>query len=453
MSILGCLVIQHAASDDQPGSWEVIVGDQSENLAPDVPPTELAVCAKLLAGMTDLKSIHVVIAPASTSCFFVKLHPSDDIDARDRSALTFELEDHLPIDAESMVADFVPIESPSGEAGAFGSLAIPVEPWRSVVEAFESADMPVRSIVPSAVLAARALSEGGDLAETVRWLLVDDGRCDCICIRNETILSWNHLSVDEPSLRRHLILDRLPIDRTVVVGADPPQLNVIRTAQPDVQAADASTRESVFHGTRLLMDNRSQRWFELRRDQLGPSDPFRAIGKQLRWVAVAAGLCFLALSVGGWWRASRIENEIAEVQERQAELFREAFPGSRVSAIMLRVRNEHKRVANSRGQNSDVEIHPSATMILRALLRSLPEDVRYHVQSIDINNGEVALDVLIKNREDAEPIVNAIMKGGFSVRPPNPSRSENDASKYNAVINATWLKPNASNRDSDGGSE
>ena len=125
-------------------------------------------------------------------------------------------------------------------AGSFGSLAIPIHPWHEIVEAFESADLPVRSIVPSAVLAARAASDGGDLAESVRWLLIDGPHCDCICVRNETILSWNHLPVETSAPKRQLLLDRAEVDRTVVVGADAKQLDVVRSIQPDIRTENAS---------------------------------------------------------------------------------------------------------------------------------------------------------------------------------------------------------------------
>ena len=44
MSIPGCLVIQHPGGDDTPGSWQIIVGDQSDRIAAGVPPVELATC-------------------------------------------------------------------------------------------------------------------------------------------------------------------------------------------------------------------------------------------------------------------------------------------------------------------------------------------------------------------------------------------------------------------------
>tara|TARA_R110002049_G_scaffold4601_5_gene32727 strand:+ start:1015032 stop:1016444 length:1413 start_codon:yes stop_codon:yes gene_type:complete len=460
MTFQGCLVVQHPGTPNSEarkentgpanrssvdsiaasGGWEIIVGDQSERLAATVPPSELAVCATLLAKTAGVKKLHVVIAPASTSCFFVKLKPSDDIDIRDRSALTYELEDHLPIDAESMAADFVAIESPSDEAGTVGALAIPVHPWKSVVDAFESADLPVRSIVPAAVLAVRALSSGGDLAETVRWLLVDGSRCDCLCVRNETILSWHHVAADAGALRPLLMLDHSNADRTVVLGADPQQVESIRQIQGDVDVDSASAGAFVADGAQLLLDNRSQRWFDLRKDALGPTDPLRAIGAQLRWVGLAAALCFFVLAIGGWWRANRIESEIAATRDLQTDLFRETFPGTRVpGAVLRRVRSEHTRVANSRGQNLDVKIPPPATVVLYELLAALPDDIRYRIEEIDIQKGNVQMTVLVKASGDVTTIVDAIAARGFSVQSPGFRRSDDNENEWTVPINATWV--------------
>ena len=443
MSIPGCLVIQRPAIAESPGSWELIAGDQFQVLDAGTPLSELASAASSIIGDAEIKNAHVVIAPSSKSCYFVKLIPSDDIEMRDRSALTYELEDHLPIDAESMVADFVAIESTSDDAKACGALAVPVQPWLQIVDAFESADLPVRSIVPAAVLETRTLSDETDANETVRWLLIDGPHCDCISTRGETILSWNHLSTDGPALKRQLLLDRSNIDRTVVVGADASELESVRSIQPDLQTKQVAPGELVQQGARLLLDNRSQRWFDLRRDQLGPTDPLRAIGKQLRWVSVAAALCFLAFAIGGWWRSSWIEQEITRTQNEQNELFREAFPGSRVSAVLRRVRSEHTRVRGSRGQNPDVEVPVSATKVLRELLTGLPEDVKFKIASIDIQSGNAQVDLAVQKFPHIDTIVDALSARGFVVPDPGFSRDVEDTNQYTTIISATWAGADA----------
>ena len=143
---------------------------------------------------------------------------------------------------------------------------------------------------------------------------------------------------------------------------------------------------------------------------------------------------------GGWWRSNRIEAEIANVRAQQADLYRDAFPGARVSgAILKQVRSEHMRVANSRGRNLDVEIPPSSTMILREILAALPSDVRYRVQNIDIVKGVVSLVVLVKSSRDASIITNAIEARGFKVPSPNVRRNVDDDRQWEAPIIATWV--------------
>ena len=137
---------------------------------------------------------------------------------------------------------------------------------------------------------------------------------------------------------------------------------------------------------------------------------------------------------------SRIETEIASVQAKQADLFREAFPDMKVPGAVLRtVRSEHTRVASWRGQNVDIEISPSATMILREILNALPVDVRFKVQDIDIVDGVVDLTLLVKISGDASIIANAIGARGFEVELGRVSRPEEQENQWTVPISATWM--------------
>jgi len=454
MRHLGCLVIEHIGSDGRRAHWQIYVGDQSQRVAADASPQDLATQLKSLIPASGIKQARVVLAPASTSCFFVKLSVSDSIDRRDRVALSYELEGHLPIDAESMVADFVPLDSSPQGVHLFASLAIPLEPWQRIVDAFEAALLPVRSLVPAAVLAVQALTDKGGRDKggrpllqgtqqtgLVLLMLVEGDRCDCIGVRDETIVSWQHLPVEAAALQRHSKLDWPAVNHVIVVGADPSQRTVIQAISADAQVLNLSVESLVRQGAQRIMDHRSLGWFELRRDRLGPSDPLRAIGPQLYWVAVAAAICFVAVAIGGWWRTSRIEAEIANLQREQAALFQQAFPDARVpGSILRRVRSDHARVLNSRGQNTNVMIPPSATQLLRAVVSSLPKEVRFHITSVDISRGIIKLDLLVRRIPDASVIANAIEQGGFKVLSPKVNQSGNDPNQYNALIEATWIE-------------
>ncbi len=430
MNFRGCLLIETA---DQ---WRLVVGDQTEQLSIDVPPEELPVCAKLMIGLADRHHQTVILAPASTSCFFCLLQPADVVDIRDRQALLYELENHLPIDAESTVADFVPLPAADDQT-TVSAAAIDLKRWKGIVDAFESADLPVRSIVPAAVLAARALCRRIDFGATAELYLVDDDCVDVIAVRSETILGWKYLPLQPTAIRRHKVLDPTPIDLAIVAGLDPNDHESVASPEHVTFMPD-DRDELIIQGAELLLESSSSRWFELRRDALTAGDPLRAIGRQLRWVAVAAAACLLAISVGGWWRTQRIETEIANLQSQQAELFRKAFPESRVPrAVVRRVRSEHSKVLASRGQNSDIEIPHSATHALRRLLGALPVGLRYRITRIEIRDGQVDLQLQVRSALDAGKIATSISGAGFQVAPPGTRQV--DQGTFESNLQAIWV--------------
>ncbi len=431
MSLPGCAVIERS------GGWLLVVGDETEELAADVEPSELAVCADLMTKLAGMKNPSCVLAPDSTSCFFAKLSPDDDIDVRDRAALAYEFEDHLPIDAESMVADFtvVPSGQPQKQVAA---IAVPIDRWHAIAEALESVGIPVRSIVPRAVLAARALVESGELADDAELLLVEGDQCDAITLRSRTLAAWKHFRVDRSQLRRYKLLDSTEeAGEVVVAGADLNPRSIILDAYPRARLNGENASDLAVRGAALLIHHPSSRWFNLRRDALGPSDPLRAIQSQLRLLGLAVAACLLALAVGGWWRTHRIESQITTVQAKQQQLFREAFPGSRVpGAILRRVRSEHAKVLGSRGETSEVDVPVSATMVLRELLGALPSEVRFRITHIKIADGQVDLDLQVRNPVDAGALATSLSSAGFDVKPPGTTLK--DARTFESLLEATW---------------
>jgi hypothetical protein len=142
--------------------------------------------------------------------------------------------------------------------------------------------------------------------------------------------------------------------------------------------------------------------------------------------------------VGGWWRKERIESEIANVRSQQQELFREAFPSTKVpGALIRRVRSEHTRVMGSRGASSLVDVPQSAPEVLRELLAALPETVRIRISSIKIFNGQVDLDMQVRSPVDAGVLATSLSSAGFDVEP--PVTTQKDARTFDSLLEAQWV--------------
>ena len=460
MSFRDCLVVERI--DD----WFIKVGEETEVVAHSVTTEELVTCVQLMIKLAGLNSPKCVLAPASRNSFFTTLATGDDLDPRDRDALIYELEDHLPLDAESMVADFVTVpevvasqlsksptqpngttESESNHATFVSAVAIETKQWQAIAEAFESNGIQIRCVIPAACLATRSLCQSRRFTDVVELVLCDDNRADFITVGSDTILGWKHLHLNAEAIRRHRLLDPLSAETTVVVGADNDALELI-AGQTAVEPNDEPLETHWERGAELSLSKQSSRWFDLRRDQLAPADPLRPIASQLRWVAFAVAACLFAMVIGGWWRTHRIEQEIDQLRTQQQTEFKETFPGVRVpAALMRRVKSEHARVMGSRGASTQVELPRSAVAVMQDLLEGLPSDIRFRVTNISILNGRVDLDLQVRSPVDAGAFATSLSQAGFQVEP--PVTTQKDSKTFDSVLEANWIGRTESQKTGD----
>jgi type II secretion system protein L len=436
MSFPGCLVIERTAD------WLIVVGNETDTIGVSASAEELATCVSLLVKQRGIKNPQCVLAPASASCFFATLEPSSDIDLRDHAAMTYELEDHLPLDAESMVADFSVVPS-TADQKTVSCVAIEIHRWRAISDALEAADISVRSIVPAAILAARSLCLDFNLTDNLQLVIVAGNDCDLIKLNAETILSWKYSQLDLNLLRRHQLLESTThaCDHVLAVGTTQQQQAIIRQAFPEAQFAQTPTLEHLTAGAELTLLKPAEHWFDLRRGELGPADPLRPIQSHLRLAAIAATVFLLAMLGGGWWRTQRIESEIDRIKDLQAELFQTAFPGTTVRGdVAFRVRREHQSLMGLRGAaTKDIDLPQSAPSILRELLSALPENMRFRFTSIKVLDGHFVLDVELRDFVDAGEISDALSKAGFIVDPPQVTKKEAGSESVGAVLEGDWV--------------
>lgn len=430
MTFQHCLIVERA--DD----WWIVVGPESETLPADASADEIATCAQVMARMAGIKQVQCVLAPASTSCFFARFDVSLETDLRDRVELTYALEDHLPIDAESMVADFARVAGTESIGKRVAAVALAIQRWKPIADALESRAVSVRNIIPASLLAVGALVSRFAQHETVDYFIVQDSHCDWVRTDRGAVIGWKYVALDPDALTRLRLLQQPDAEVTVVVTSDLKHQQMIEQVCGRSEVVSESIGGYKLEGAELALRRRLNT-FELRRDQLGPPDPLRPIQTPLRFAVAAAFALLIAIAAGGWFRAQRIEAEIAEIQLQQRTLFRTAFPESRVPAALLRrVRSEHARVMASRGRSGEVELPISATRVLRHLLIALPDDLRYRVTRIDVNNGQLDLDLQVRSPVDAGTLASHLSAAGFAVKPPVTTQS--DARTFQSSLEARW---------------
>ena len=175
---------------------------------------------------------------------------------------------------------------------------MPHQKWSELIEQLESHDVVVASIVPVAVLVARGLSEKLGVGSTVKLFWASQGACDCIGFDSNDIEHWKRLSLTENAVSRYIRLHQDGESRCYVIAADT-EVDLLRRAGADAERVANEATDFALSGARLALSGKWERWPDLRRDVLAPSDPLRPIAAQLKRLA-------FAMTIGCWRSGSRL---------------------------------------------------------------------------------------------------------------------------------------------------
>jgi hypothetical protein len=386
--------------------------------------------ANLIAGL-KLSSCTWVLSPLGSGCFFVPFEPTDS-KKMDAVALGYELESHLPIDAEFTAADFQSIGSQ--QVAAVAADARIMQPW---LQSLQQSGIQISAIVPRTLMIVRG------------WLLKHDGEnhrlwisgfdhSEVVDIENSRVISWKWLPGVDDTIAQHVELNPTNAQNSLVIDdiggdVDPPRILATydRTRSSDVVA------DSV----RLHARGKHDGWWNLMCGPLAPSDPLWTIRRPLRTFAIAVGTFIAAIWMATWFRGDRIEREIQNLQTEQQNAFRETYPDRRVPAATLRlVRSEYARALGSRGAGTQIDAPLASADILRRLLVALPRDLRVRITRIEIQDENLGIDAQVQRPVDAGSIATALAAIGFDVKP--PITTQRDTQTYDSTIEAVFKGEN-----------
>lgn len=436
MSFCGSLIIERE------NEWCIHVANETRIIPKTSEVSKIvATVSDLLENSKSTKS-GCVIAPASNSCFFARLNFPADFNLRDRPALIYELENHLPIDAESMAANFTSLpESVSQDQKlpekSLSAIAVEVKDWKPLADTLETKGIPVTNIIPDVALAVTSLHEKHSLSGFSNLILCRENHADMITLADDRILSWKYTKLEAESLKRHKSLDIQECNEVLVVGCTEEQATLIRNNVGPVRIDTEPLEMHHLHGANSAVSKPASIEYNLRRDGLASDDPLRPITKQLSWLAFAIGTLLLVTIAGSWWRSARIEARTSEILQAQSTAFKQSFPDTRVPASLLRrVRSEHTRIMGSRNASKQIEAPGSAAELMGVLLASLPTNTRARISSIDIRNGNMELTFQVQHFVDAGVIAEALSQAGFEVS--QPATAQKDAKTFESTIQAKW---------------
>jgi type II secretory pathway component PulL len=421
---------------EQADAWRVIAADANSSAIDEV----------LLRGTTEVSRLAIdvaeaaqqlgckprlVVAPDSGASFFANLQPDGNARLNDRTALTFEMESSLPFDAEEAVADF------STDGDQLAGIAIDASQWAPLVDALDAQGVLVEAIVPVPVLAAQSLIEERKAVPGDR-LIWSRGECtDLLTLGENSLASWRFVPSGSQRLRGEL---------QAMSEDHPAQGNDLWVDQPADPARQSDLDESMVQAAarsaNRLLQGQATPWYDLRRGRLAESDPLRAYRAPLRWLTLAVAALLVTTIAMSFWRTARIENELRRISQQQEDVFKAAFPETRVpAAVISRIRSEHRKSLGSRKTGDAVPTPQSAMRVLDAFLASVPKELRCNVTQVAIRDGELNADIEFRNHAAAGTLAAALEASGFTMLP--PSTDQINPTTVASQLQGTYQEPSS----------
>jgi hypothetical protein len=358
----------------------------------------------------------VMLALGSDDCLSASIETAG-LSRGDRKAMTYRLEEKLPLAAESMVADF----AMGHDAKALG-VCVREDAVSPLVHSLESLGVAVQSITPGALLVAQQLAEDGG----AQLLLVGEGdeeHVNVIASQDGRPTAWSLLPGQSADVRLHL--DVLAMEDA---GGDAPIRGCGLDGMPDVAALAAHSvptapRHVAAIAGAAALEGRLTPWIELRRGALAISDPLRLHRRGIDALLAAAALFLICLTVGLLWRGHRYRAEAAAAQQRTENEFKETFPGwSLPSNVRTVVESEHRKVAALGTAALPPQVNESAVRTFQAVLSKLPADLRFTMDTLTFNDTSFELSGKVRTFADVDAIATAARQAGLDVPPPQARR-------------------------------
>jgi len=365
----------------------------------------------------------VVLGLPSASTYAAQVQ-TEGLPRKDRhQALAYRLEEHLPLDAESLTADFLP-----PLAGRALGIAIETQSLRNLADRLAVAGIRVEAVCPTALL---ALWQWGRLfPDTTEFVLLHFAdHVDVFRIADGRPTSWFSTAPTPADVTRAIQASLLsqPTEGTGSFGLLTDSAPVTSLAHAIAQATGLTCRpaseEPVRHlaarAATALLAGHGAGWVDLAHGASASADRLGRFRRPLQVAAILFFALLAAVSAGALVRTAAYEHQIATIHKSEEAVFLRLYPNQRLPlCIHPYLESERARLVGLKGVGRAIPQHPAALDILRKVVTGLPTDLRNRLVMLRIDSYEVYLEGQARSHTDAEAIGRGIAAQGLSMEPP-----------------------------------
>lgn len=345
--------------------------------------------------------------------------------------MLYRLEEELPVDAESLTADFLPPSS-----GKSLGLAVRTAVVRALLADLTAVGVEVLTVSATSLLAlqdwCRRQSAQPDFVmvggtEHVDLFRLQDGRpaswdvvagpaAELVRAMNVDLLSHPQEGDQEDSPSVALLG---PFDSDVVgaLEAEFPEADVIRD--------EGSVFEAAARAAARALTDETPAWADFRRGELAPPGLWRR-SASLVGSAVVLGLLLLTVLPGLlYWRSMRYADLTWQCRQKEALEYRRLFPNRPLppaGAVKSRLASDLARLAGVSGAGFQIPERANALETLRRVVANLPAPVRLQVTELRIGPDDVVIEGQTRDHADAQIIARSLSRGALVLDPPRTER-------------------------------
>ena len=319
--------------------------------------------------------------------------------------LCYELEQHIPIEAEDVVADFIV----NGEE-AF-AVALELDRWERFILALQEHKITIDSICPWALLACQGALESG-VDDCTKIVIESSNGTDIISLDSGKPKSWCFAKKGES-----LCQDSYPIRSQLESEAD--SVSEIQRLQIDNDVASEFVRK---FGGKIGRGIRRP-WVQLARGPLQLSDPLRSIRTPLRLATVALVVLAIALSCSLWVRSAKLNESTRQLQTEQHKIFKTLMPNQPIPiGIRSRLRSEFRNLEGLSAANTISANDSNLLKTIGHILPSLPPDLRFRVLELRMDVTGFTLEGETRTHSNADQIASALTNDTYRIGPPTTNQ-------------------------------
>ena len=337
-----------------------------------------------------------------------------------QTALLYRLEEHLPLEAESLTADCVP-----GSGGQALAVGVKTDQVKPILAALAEAGIEVACIQPAGLLALWAC--GVEEHRPHLGILVDGGWADVFRIAQQRPASWVTVpsQPDEVLQAVNVSLLLQPVSdgpaRAVLAGASSQDMaGLLRErAGVEVRQLPQTVAELAGLAAAEALAGGPAGWVDLRRGPLARGGRLKRLRPHLSLAFAATAALLISVIAGCLWRAHGYDLLTAELERQQAREYQRALPNRALPAhVPDALRAEAQKLAGISGSGSMAVAQNDALGDLRRVMTCLPPDLRLRVVDLRLGPSDLMIEGQMRSHGDAEILAQTLRRGRMEIENP-----------------------------------